>query len=117
VPQLVEALAQKKVVGASAGSYYTAVWTEAGELFTFGYISYLGHGGTQNALVPRLVEAFAGKKVIGAAAGNVHTAVWTEEGELFTFGRGEYGTLGHGGEQWQYVPRLVDRLVEALEGA
>jgi len=35
-PRLVEALLEKNVVGAAAGNYHTAVWTEAGELFTFG---------------------------------------------------------------------------------
>ena len=34
--RLVEALVVKKVVGAAAGKYHTVVWTEAGELFTFG---------------------------------------------------------------------------------
>jgi len=36
MPRWVEALAGKKVVGASAAVQHTAVWTEAGELFTFG---------------------------------------------------------------------------------
>ena len=39
-------------------------------------------------------------------------AVWTEEGELFTFGNGNYGVLGHGGTQNEYVPRLVEALTE-----
>jgi len=46
VPRLVDALGGKKVVGAAAGDDYTAVWTEEGELFTFGYGYYgqPGHG-------------------------------------------------------------------------
>jgi hypothetical protein len=86
VPRLMEALAQKKVIGASEN--HTAVWTDSGELFTFGrgYNGQLGHGGTQEELVSRMVEALAGKQVVGASAGVNHTAVWTEEGELFTFG-------------------------------
>ena len=35
-PKLVEALAGKKVIGASAGLNHTAAWTEEGELYTFG---------------------------------------------------------------------------------
>jgi len=35
VPRLVEALAGKMVIGAAAGDYQTAAWTDAGELFTF----------------------------------------------------------------------------------
>jgi len=114
VPKLVEALAGKKVVGASAGGKHTVVWTEAGELFTFGDGGQgrLGHGGTQNELVPRLVGALAGKKVIDAAGGGHHTAVWTEAEELFTFGDGGHGRLGHGGTQNELAPRLVEALVE-----
>jgi len=114
VPRLVEALAGKKVVGAAAGGQHTAAWTKAGELFTFGDGDYgkLGHGGTQNELVPRLVEAVAGKNVIGAAAGGQHTAAWTKAGELFTFGDGDYGQLGHGGEEGEMLPRLVEAFVE-----
>jgi len=112
VPKLVEALTEKKVIGASAADTHTVVWTEAGELFTFGWgdSGKLGHGGEQHESVPRLVEALAGKKVIGASAGYSHTVVWTDEGELFTFGDGKYGELGHGGQQNEVVPRLVEAL-------
>ena len=111
---LVEALVGKKVVGASAGENHTAAWTDEGELFTFGYGSrgQLGHGGTQNESVPRLVEVLAGNKVVGAAAGKHYTAVWTDAGELFTFGYGDRGRLGHGGQENEHVPRLVEALTE-----
>ena len=108
------ALAGTVVVGVSAGSQHTAVWTDAEELFTFGEGGggRLGHGGEADELVPRLVGELAGKKVIGAAAGTMHTAVWTDGGELFTFGDGAFGELGHGGEQNELVPRLVEALAE-----
>ena len=113
VPRLMEALTGKKVIGAAAGGMHTVVWTEAGELFTFGHglDGRLGHhGGTRDELAPRLVERLAGKKVVGAAAGTCHTAVWTEEGELFTFGHGRDGRLGHGGQNTEYAPRLVQAM-------
>ena len=64
VPKLVGAPAGKKVAGASAGHIRTAVWTEAGELVTFGYGVYgqLGHGGVENKLMPRLVEGLIGEQ-------------------------------------------------------
>ena len=115
VPRMIEALAGKKVIGAAAGAEHTAVWTEVGELFTFGngHDQILGHGGEEGELVPRLVEALVRKKVIGAAASTNHTAVWTDEGELFTFGRGTDGQLAHGGQHEELVSRLVEALVEA----
>ena len=59
VPRLVEALAVKKVIGTAAGERHTVVWTEEGELFTFGNGNHgpLGHGRAQHESVPRLVEA------------------------------------------------------------
>jgi alpha-tubulin suppressor-like RCC1 family protein len=96
------------VIGVRRQVMHTAVWTEEGELFTFGhgYVGRLGHGGYQEERVPRLVEALVGKKVIGAAAGDNHTAVWTATGELFALGRGGSGHLGHGGQEHERVPRL-----------
>jgi alpha-tubulin suppressor-like RCC1 family protein len=108
VPRLVEALAGKTVVGATAGACYTAVWTVAGELFTFwgGDSGRLGHGcgGSEGGeaflgsvgVAPRLVEALAGKAVVGVSVVTGHTAVQTDSGEIVTFGEGRYGQLGHG---------------------
>ena len=112
---MVEALAGEKVIGAAAGSTHTAVWTEEGELFTFGWggSGSLGHGGEQHESVPRLVEALAGKKVVGASAGHTHTVVWTDAGDIFTFGLGKFGGLGHGGKQLELVPRLVEAMLGA----
>jgi regulator of chromosome condensation len=61
VPRVVEALAGKRVVGAAAGGRHAVVWTEGGEVYTFGhgYSGQLGHGGTERELVPRVVEALA----------------------------------------------------------
>ena len=100
---LAGALASNQVAGASASDSHTAVWTEEGELFTFGQgvDGRLGHGGEQDEHVPRPVEALAGKKMVGAAAGDRHTAVsqqspGTEDGEVVTFGAGASGCLSHG---------------------
>jgi len=84
-PRLVEALVGKKVIGLSVGFGHTAVWTEEGELVTFGEGSWgkLGHGGTGDEGVPRLVEALVGKKVVGASADCDHTVLWTEAGEFY----------------------------------
>jgi alpha-tubulin suppressor-like RCC1 family protein len=102
VPRLVEALAGKRVAGAAAGQYHSMVWTEGGELHTFGdgYDGALGHGGLLSVFVPRvayfLFYLFAGKRVVGAAAGDIHTVVWTEGGEVYTFGGGIFGSLDLG---------------------
>ena len=56
----VEAMAGEKVIGAIAGEgSCTAVWTEEGDVFTFGAGSWgaLGHGGEETEPWPRRVEA------------------------------------------------------------
>ena len=110
-------------VGASCSSFsgesdFTVIVT-AREVFSFGgatdeegeeaEMAQLGHReGPHTEHVPRMIEALSGKKVIGVAAGEQHTAVWTEIGELFAFGSGSNGRLGHGGNQIERVPRLVE---------
>ena len=106
------------------GGSHTLVWTDAGELFTFGAGSggRIGHGRDDFELVPRLVQGeLAGKKVAGVAAGEYHTVVFTEAGDLYTFGDGTDGKLGHGGTDNESVPRLVgglagQRVISAIAG-
>ena len=114
-PRLVQGLVGHKATAVAAGFRYTAVLTDAGELFTFGdgVGSNLGHGSQDNELAPRLVEGLmAGKKVVAVAAGTVHTVVCTDAGEVFTCGDGEDGALGHGNRE----NKLSFCRVEALVG-
>ena len=104
VPRLVGAMAGKKVVGSTSGTNYTAVWTESGELSTFGY-GVAGHGIDAHELSPRLVEALVGK-VIGIGRSLSHSSM-NGRSELFTFGQGSFGSLAHGGEENESVPRFV----------
>jgi len=97
VPRRAEALGGKKVVGASAGDGHTAMWTEAGELFSFGYGNLGQLVGQQNEFVPRLVEPLAGKKVVGNAV------AWTDAEKIFTFENGSRKEI-------RYVPRLIEAL-------
>ena len=60
VPRLVEALAGKKVVSASAAHRHTVVATALGEVFTFGYSDKGGLGlgqGIAATATPMLVQA------------------------------------------------------------
>jgi len=45
--------AGKKVISVAAGKVHTAVWTDGGDLFTFGYGSFgvLGHGGEESEYI------------------------------------------------------------------
>jgi len=70
-----------KIVQISAGGFHSALVTDNGELYTwgFGYRGRLGFGeldsDSNNPLVPTLVEAFRGKYVSKVACGGAHTLV------------------------------------------
>jgi len=82
VPRLVEALAGMKVIGASAGSSHTAVWTGAGELFTLGKETM---GSWAMATEGHRVSLCQGWwwRWQGAAVGHSHSSVRRGRGALY----------------------------------
>ena len=62
----------------------------------------LRHGGGQ------IEGLLMGKRVVGMAAGGQHTVVWSDEGKAYSFGFGGWGQLGHGDEENEHVPRLIE---------
>jgi len=115
VPRMIEGVLEgKRVVGVATGMYHTVVWMDEGKAYSFGcgQDGKLGHGGEQDEHVPRLIEGvLVGKRVVGVAAGSDHTVAWTDDGKAYSFGDGEYGKLGHGSEQDEFVPRLIEGLL------
>ena len=58
---------------------------------------------------PRMVGGdLGGVRVVGVAAGAIHSIALAADGRVFTFGRGWYGRLGHGDEENQLTPRVVE---------
>ena len=116
VPRLVDGLVGTRVVYVAASGDHTAVCTDAGQLYTFGfgYLGQLGHGeNVQIEWMPRLVQALVGTKTVGVEAGDGHTVVLTEAGGVLTFGDGHLGQLGHGTVATEYMPRVVKTLGES----
>ena len=81
-PRLVQGLVGHRATAVSAGNAFTAVVTDAGEVFTFGHAleGQLGHGISENVSVPRLVQGMAGMQVVAMSAGDSHTVVCTAAG-------------------------------------
>ena len=50
----------------------------------------------------------SGVRVVGIAAGGYHSIALAADGRVFTFGRGMHGQLGHGDEEDQLTPRVVE---------
>lgn len=72
----------------------------------------LGHGSRTDEKLPRLIEQFQTLNLqpIGVAAGAWHAAVVGKDGRVCTWGWGRYGCLGHGNEDCESVPKVVEAL-------
>ncbi|KAL2233682.1 UNVERIFIED_CONTAM: Ultraviolet-B receptor UVR8 [Sesamum indicum] len=72
----------------------------------------LGHGTRTDEKQPRLIEQFRTLNLqpVVVAAGAWHAAVVGKDGRVCTWGWGRYGCLGHGNEDCESVPKVVEAL-------
>ncbi|KAL9329573.1 hypothetical protein ACSQ67_004576 [Phaseolus vulgaris] len=72
----------------------------------------LGHGSKTDEKYPRLIEQFQllNLRPMVVAAGAWHAAVVGQDGRICTWGWGRYGCLGHGNEECESVPKVVEEL-------
>lgn len=72
----------------------------------------LGHGSRTDEKFPRLIEQFRvlNLQPMVVAAGAWHAAVVGRDGRVCTWGWGRYGCLGHGNEECESVPKVVEAL-------
>lgn len=72
----------------------------------------LGHGSRTDEKYPRLIEQFQALNLqpMVVAAGAWHAAVVGRDGRVCTWGWGRYGCLGHGNEECESVPKVVEAL-------
>uniref|UniRef100_A0A2P2LWC4 Ultraviolet-B receptor UVR8-like n=2 Tax=Rhizophora mucronata TaxID=61149 RepID=A0A2P2LWC4_RHIMU len=72
----------------------------------------LGHGSRTDEKYPRLIEQFQvlNLQPVVVSAGAWHAAVVGRDGRVCTWGWGRYGCLGHGNEDCESVPKVVESL-------
>ncbi|KAL3511383.1 hypothetical protein ACH5RR_030784 [Cinchona calisaya] len=72
----------------------------------------LGHGTRTDEKYPRLIEQFQKLNLqpVVVAAGAWHAAVVGKDGRVCTWGWGRYGCLGHGNEDCESIPKVVEAL-------
>ncbi|XP_073306820.1 ultraviolet-B receptor UVR8-like [Primulina huaijiensis] len=72
----------------------------------------LGHGSRTDEKQPRIIEQFQNLNLqpTVVAAGAWHAAVVGKDGRVCTWGWGRYGCLGHGNEDCESVPKVVEAL-------
>jgi alpha-tubulin suppressor-like RCC1 family protein len=95
----------------SCGSEHSGFISNLGHVYCMGSNSN-GKLGTGNRLKlfshsPCLLESISSCNAVKISCGSTHTAVVTSDGLLFTWGCGEYGGLGTGTYEDQWVPRQV----------
>eukprot|EP00947_MAST-08B_sp_MAST-8B-sp1_P004455 g4455.t1 len=112
VPKLIEALSGVRVCAVSAGPTHSLFLTEDGKAYSCGYGGFgrLGHGNTEDQDVPKLIEALSGMRVCAVSAGGWHSLFLTEDGKAYSCGDWTCSRLGHGNQEHQYVPKLIEAL-------
>ncbi|XP_022945356.1 ultraviolet-B receptor UVR8 isoform X2 [Cucurbita moschata] len=72
----------------------------------------LGHGSRTDEKHPRLIEQFQilNLQPVVVAAGAWHAAIVGRDGRVCTWGWGRYGCLGHGNEECESSPKVVEAL-------
>ncbi|EFJ11310.1 hypothetical protein SELMODRAFT_426505 [Selaginella moellendorffii] len=117
-PQLLRgALENKPVVQIAAGyCYLLALTCQSTGMAVYsvgcGLGGKLGHGTRSDERWPKMIEHFQHLRLqpIAVAAGAWHAAVVSEDGRVCTWGWGRYGCLGHGNEDCELLPKVVESL-------
>ncbi len=104
-----------RVTGVSVGFKHLLALTDAGEVFSLGdgLGGMLGHGDEENQHELKVIEALRGVRITAISAGGGHSLALTDEGAVLSFGDGDCGPLGHGNEEDQPAPKVI----EALRGS
>ena len=107
-PAKIEGLGPAKAI--AAGSGFSLVLLENGDLYTFGYNRYsqLGQGDTEDRGHPTKVEALSGVSLINS--GYRHSLAILENGDVYSFGQGSGGKLGHGDTSDKPIPTRIEGL-------
>ncbi|KAI8052143.1 regulator of chromosome condensation 1/beta-lactamase-inhibitor protein II [Syncephalis plumigaleata] len=122
-PCLVESLHGIKVVEIACGTFHSAVITEFGDLYTFGWDNR-GQLGLSNSTdielgYPNCVDLPTDKNVRKVACGEGHTVIVFDDDTVWSCGWNKYGQLGHspGNEQsvWKSIDIPVDSSTAAVE--
>eukprot|EP00899_Mesostigma_viride_P008862 jgi/Mesvir1/17978/Mv09324-RA.1 len=67
----------------------------------------LGHGTTDDVHVPQVVETFNGLEVTQVVGGSRNSLALTSKGEVYSWGWNKRGTLGHGHNSPEPLPRPI----------
>jgi len=111
-PKVVKGVQQAVAHQVACGTHHTLMMTETQEVWTWGSGEFgkLGIGDEEKHAEPIMITALQGVGVIEISTGGFHSAALTGEGHLYTWGGGDKGQLGHGDDNSQNVPVIVEAL-------
>ena len=102
----------KKITQISAGSLYSFILTEDGEVYAFGNNStgQLGLGDTKNRWVPTKIDSthYGNKNITQISAVRFHSFILTEDGDVYAFGQNNCGQLGLNDTEEHLIPTKID---------
>lgn len=114
VPQVVQALEEKRITMLACGSRFTLALTEHGNVYSWGrgVDGQLGNEHLEVGIAPKLVQELAEIKITMIATRGSHAMALSADGMVFTWGRGDDGQLGLGNRKSADKPHAVASLTE-----
>jgi RCC1 and BTB domain-containing protein len=111
-PKVVKGVQQAVAHQVACGTHHTLMLTETQEVWTWGSGEFgkLGIGDEEKHAEPVMITALQGVNVVEISTGGFHSTALTGDGHLYTWGGGDKGQLGHGDENCQNVPVIVEAL-------
>ena len=111
-PVIVESLTRVRVCAMAAGGNHNMYRTEGGAVLSCGQgrNGVLGHGDRVTRDVPCRIEALKGVRVRMMSCGDFHSLFVAQDGTVLSCGSDLFGSLGHGDEAAQLVPKRVEAL-------
>ena len=85
-PRIVYSLSDKKVCGISCGGLHNAVFTESGQVYTWGCADNGSLGRTGDESLPFLVDKLANEIIVGVSCGDVSTIAISIKGQVWGWG-------------------------------
>jgi hypothetical protein len=111
-PKLVKGVQQCVAHVVACGTHHSIMLTESQEVWTWGSGEFgkLGIGDEEKHTEPVMITALQGVQIVDVSSGGFHSCALTDQGLLYSWGGGDKGQLGHGDENSQNMPQIVEAL-------